>query len=842
MRLQQLLMVKDRQPRITERAQQLCAIGLYLKRALPQGVEGWEKRPLSSQRAEVGRLVLEGRYLEALAFSVLVCDVVVQVAVPWRIHEDAILSVLETVGSVERKATDAAHLVASRFPRLSRWLRKGSVSGFALRYTEEREVKPFVIKEHPGAEKANLWASDVMRWYVALGARERDQWIRFGWMAFGLYNDQVCAALLYAAGVADVFDDPLCVAMRIMWTDQAELKAVNTVLKSSGANATLRGAKLCELVCLKGRGIGALDEAAQAYERTRCAVAQGYNTEDLRRAVREVLHDELDLHALRRQTTADWWSSRWLWCVNGAHSRALERHEPALALGRGGRAHRKEAIEAWAEDPTRAWNGKVYVNTSQKLEHGKTRLLLACDTRSYLAFDELLKPVEAAWRNERVLLDPGRYGPTLMAEKLRAMRGMFYLMADYDDFNSQHTLDAQAIVIDETCRYVGYDAGKTETLVRSFSRMLITSGGRDIGYARGTLMSGHRATSYINTVLNAAYVKLAVGQGWYSFASYHAGDDVVARFNEFDDIAACIDGLRRLGFKLNQTKQSTGDVVAEFLREAVTPQQAQGYLARAVASAVSGNWTTEAQLSGAQYLTNAVVNGRTLINRSGGRREIATVFVDACNRRTHIAKRLLRQLVMGEVGLNSGPVYGMYGSYMGMSVKDEIRLKHERGVTLPVHAATVDYLAHHVAEVEQMAFRLLGTSPVVKMVAASYAKSPLLDRLVSKVCYGVHSSLESYAMTRSCRLEDVPKRDEPRGALSRYPLLHMYKDEITRPVLRELLAHIGRRAVPGHEREQAWGYEHAGVVCNGFAPYTDAARACSRCPCSYVYTARPCYM
>ncbi len=91
--------------------------------------------------------------------------------------------------------------------------------------------------------------------------------------------------------------------------------------------------------------------------------------------------------------------------------------------------------------------------------------------------------------------------------------GRYKLMLDYADFNSAHTLRAQKIVVSEL--FGNLDVTWKQWLIDSFDNMQVQDPDGEWRRVRGTLMSGHRMTSIINTILNAAYLWLVVGRDVY---------------------------------------------------------------------------------------------------------------------------------------------------------------------------------------------------------------------------------------------------------------------------------------------------------------------------------------
>ncbi len=64
-------------------------------------------------------------------------------------------------------------------------------------------------------------------------------------------------------------------------------------------------------------------------------------------------------------------------------------------------------MEALHSNPICALPPAAWVSRSEKLEHGKSRALFACDTINYMHFDAPCTAVERMWHGQRCILQPG---------------------------------------------------------------------------------------------------------------------------------------------------------------------------------------------------------------------------------------------------------------------------------------------------------------------------------------------------------------------------------------------------------------------------------------------------
>jgi hypothetical protein len=718
--------------------------------------------------------------------------------------------------------------------------RKGMID---LRREKQRRYFP-VKKMHAASRKANAYFSEVyadcVRYYPVVASYIQ---MFSGAMQY-FTNDQAASHVVYSIALSGHFSIETAVEMSARAIcDPAGSKALTTVLKSLGANSTIHGALLCEAQCLQGRGVGDIDLASRCRERVgesgRRMCPDLFPDSELERAIRVVVDEELDLGRYEYIDLDKFWSSRWLWSVNGAHSPALANHEPKLGVDIKGRIHRKVAFENWTVNPVVGWDGMTYVSPAAKLEHGKTRLVLACDTRNYLAFSHLFAPIEKCWRNKRTLLDPGKGGCLGIVNRVLELRGSMWLMLDYDDFNAQHTLKAQQLVIKVLCEKVGFPAKLSAPLIRSFERMLVVCEGKDIGFFSATLMSGHRGTTMLNSVLNSAYIYAACPDMWCRFSSMHTGDDVVARFSNPNDIGILLSSLRAHGVKINPMKQSVGLLCAEFLRMCITDRACRGYVTRSIASMISGNWTNDLSLGPSEQLLQSVVSSRAIANRCASAL-IPQVFTSSSAARSRVAREKVRRLLLGEIALGNGPIYKTTSPTVEQLHITEERVELEE-LSVP-HNATSQYLSCHAVPVERLAFELTGASVLKPMVESSYSRTirsatdagrlAKLQRSTTSISVPVNG----YTDVELSRLPD--KKD---GLLSFYPLLQFVKSKLTKDNIRQLLHYVGCESASNPELK-AWGSEAKSIIVKGYFPYSEAAAACSKIGGSVLTVIRPIFM
>ncbi|CCD33024.1 RNA dependent RNA polymerase [Aspergillus foetidus slow virus 1] len=689
--------------------------------------------------------------------------------------------------------------------------------------------KYFPVKKHPGAQtKANVHLAGLVRSAVVLHGRGIIGRVLLA-TAGRLTDDQASSLLIYGSGLLPTFGALgwAIATHMVLYPDDA--KALNGALKALGTNSTPYGCLLVEANTLQGRGVGAIDMREKARERCDPDFIQksvvSANFDELREHVRAVITTELSGRDVKMPTLSDFWTSRWAWCVNGSETAKSDEVlglDPKAYKRTHTRSYRRMAAESVRDEPISTWDGTTYASASPKLEAGKTRAIFACDTRSYFAFSWCLNAVQKAWRNSRVLLDPGIGGHLGMVNRIRhAQRGGgVNLMLDFDDFNSQHHTVAMQIVFDELCKYIGAPDWYRHVLVNSFTRTHVSIDGR-WELVQGTLMSGHRGTTFINSVLNAAYIRMAVGGPYFdSLLSLHTGDDVYIRANTLGDCDYILNRCRDYGCRLNPAKQSVGYYGAEFLRVAIRGERAYGYFARGVSGFVNGNWTSSDPLSLTEGLSSAIASCRTLINRSGDA-SLADLLGPAIRYRRGLTTRQTIQLLRGTLSLEGSPVFNT--NY----IIRNLRVEGVDKETVPIdnrwkRYATTDYLTDHLSPVEVEAIHLAKTDPGPLMIASGYRKGLNLDDKGTPSQVRFRPLPPRLATGFASASQLTARRAEP-GCLAKYPVLSLIAGRLTDDELRHLVAMEGGNNTTSDIRKEAFGESPTSKNIIGFLSYADAA-------------------
>lgn len=712
-----------------------------------------------------------------------------------------------------------------------------SVFGKALCFDEAFRQDYFPVKNYGAATvKTNLNLGPLLR-----AVRTEFSVTKVGELCSllprGINADIVCSFLLY---YLSLFHHIGGEALRIsvgMVLEPANAKGLSTALKALGLNATMPGCLLVEGLNLQGRGVGPIDwekEIGSRIDAERVASDTIQLSDKLRESIDYVIRTELDECELPDMNS--WWTSRWLWCVNGSENASSDEILGIVNKPRDGltnRRYRRMAAEEIAVNPVPNWDGRTIVTPSPKLECGKTRAIFACDTANYFAFSYLMNTVQNKWKNSRVLLDPGRSGYVgLVRRILRGQQhGGINLMLDYDNFNAQHSTATMQYVIEKTCQRVGASEKYTRQLCESFDTMYIRYRGNDL-HVKGTLMSGHRCTTFINSVLNAAYIIAAIGiRAFERMRSLHTGDDVYAHLDTLSDCVNVLRASADLGCRMNPAKQSIGYWNAEFLRMGISRQGSVGYMARAIPALVCGNWTTEEYGNPNEQIRSVIATCRGLFNR-GVPRHVAHILARCLKVFHHVKYRLALPLIEGRIAIEGSPVWSTNLTIRTVELQPTVTERAYVGKDWGRNA-TKDYLSQHLTPVEMLAIRAAQVDPLHRMVESNYKAGVIPSASSMQVRFGpVRSKVPRGVATA----QELVTRNSDKGVLMEYPILVLIKNALTDDHLAELLRSLGLDCGRVPIREFCFGTDSKTKMIVGKIPFSDAANLSRRTSCDIITT------
>lgn len=240
----------------------------------------------------------------------------------------------------------------------------------------------------------------------------------------------------------------------------------------------------------------------------------------------------------------------------------------------------------------------IIARTLIKYEWGKTRALYPCDSSSYILTDFGFLGCEHAMPPNCVAgtdADKLEIVPRLR----RMMVGRLPYCIDFEDFNSQHSTENMQAVLEAYKEvfepFLTNDQLEAiDWVIDGLEHQIVEFPDGHRCHINGTLMSGWRLTSFVNTMLNYAYFRLAEEYCWEQGVSslsdmhaVHSGDDVFVAVSSPRAAQDIKKGLKAIGARLQASKCFFGSV-AEFLRvDALSPDiTGAQYLARSVSTMV----------------------------------------------------------------------------------------------------------------------------------------------------------------------------------------------------------------------------------------------------------------
>jgi hypothetical protein len=547
-----------------------------------------------------------------------------------------------------------------------------------LNWKDDRSVFP--LKDNVGAKnKVNVFFRDV--WTDALVYhKEAARWLSWNQKVLvGMFNDEATAWLIWFCGAWEI-DRAVAVAVIGKAKDYGLMSELSDCLKQSGCGRERLGRYLMELRSLCGRGSVAPDPDADVEGRIDKRVFESSKScgigEEVRRHVRDVLKVELAAKPLW-PSKEDYWDKRWLYTKAGSHARRIETSAFGEKLDLPPQPTRREFSESVSVCLVAFGTAAALAGQSWKLEHYKTRAIYSCDTVNYFTFDYLLRPVEAVWGNVQCLLDPGARERSELYSDLSQRRGV-RLMIDFEDYNSQHTHEAMKIVIEEACRGAPDDVLKwaLDSIDNEWVFWKSSSGEEKSRKTVGGLFSGHRATTFINTILNAAYCRLEMSELYAKMHCLHAGDDVICT-GACDVVDGALTRMVNSSIRMNPSKQGVGTLCGEFLRVSYSAKGAGGYCARSIAGLVSGNWTSDAMLSEVEAMNLYTNMLWTMVVRSEVR-NLGLCLVSTIRRRVPSVGSNAFDICRLQLSVNGSPVLENARDTVGLlslSEKGQRRMK-----------------------------------------------------------------------------------------------------------------------------------------------------------------------
>jgi hypothetical protein len=426
--------------------------------------------------------------------------------------------------------------------------------------------------------------------------------------------DFVTGMLLYWGGVGRNCSAPSFLSLlSLPYQEFAKAaKEASGLIKRWGVCADwhLSPSDAAELHCIGARGVGTIDLQAEKEHRSNLEFAASPPPERIFTLTRDFFDRELKRVKDVRHSPEEYFARR-AFNIAGGSQPSGSQTWPAGAVSADGSTSElkfRHTKKSWAESVTTDYLDKVLAGPARiratfsiKInDPSKVRVLYGCDTESYLAYAYVLGPIEAGVASDEALLRPGASDELAhIRDRLDMLAEALGFMYDFDDFNSQHSyasmkavfqgLRASKWVLKQPAEYQQAVTWCVDALDDLEARY---PDGSKIRQPLG-MMSGWRATSFVNTMLNWAYISNAVAAAQLApddLAGIHAGDDYYGTVKSRESLPYLLASLKAQGNRGQESKTAISREFGEFLRCRYSKEGVNGYVARTIASLATGNF------------------------------------------------------------------------------------------------------------------------------------------------------------------------------------------------------------------------------------------------------------
>jgi hypothetical protein len=426
----------------------------------------------------------------------------------------------------------------------------------------------------------------------------------------------VAEALAYMAGyVKDAHE--AFVAGLVLWVIAADLrlvenilydatfKKVNSVTQWAGVAKSVSSEfknihhytdvpleQAFELQVLVNRGVGEVDWANEQRNRVNPVLVEVDQAQVYMAAKEILLRAKSVRKPYARKSWPEFWEERWAATPTGSvHTQYFDQstYVDKDRLKRTKQYTVTKMPSEYSVDELLLREPEIRAWPSVKYEWSKQRAIYGTDLTSFLLTDFAMPRVEEAISG---FFPVGKMADeTYVARKINLMGTTGVSVCfDYEDFNSQHSFGSMISVLKAYLEVYGIDMSEDQRramfwVIASVKRQIVEAKERSYR-SSGTLFSGWRLTTFINTMLNHIYLEVA-GARKHWINSIHNGDDVLAYASDLKQAIASLAAASDAGIRAQDEKCVIAGT-QEFLRVdrlAVNATGAQ-YLTRAIATAV----------------------------------------------------------------------------------------------------------------------------------------------------------------------------------------------------------------------------------------------------------------
>lgn len=356
-----------------------------------------------------------------------------------------------------------------------------------------------------------------------------------------------------------------------------------------------------------------------------------------------------------KQEWREYWGQRAVMMPAGAVHSTIPGEIQAIKQLPRAIKNKKGLASLYHDVPQTVFTGrqpKIEAFTSTKYEWGKVRALYGCDFTTHVNADFGLMMCEDTFPQ---FVPTGSAATESNVKRvLSSIDNTVPFCFDYDDFNSQHSIESMIAVID-AWRSVYIEDLSNEQLqavdwtMSSIKEQYVNNSYTGDRYkSQGTLFSGWRLTTFINTALNYVYLA-AAGINENCVMSVHNGDDVYAGLNNLQQAVTILKNCKKYSIRANPTKMSVG-TIAEFLRIDMRAKKGTNkqYLSRGISTFVHSRVESESPLSLRGLVSAFKTRYDEVCQRGGESKEIKRLYrkqLDFTRRLFNVDKEIIEDLL-----------------------------------------------------------------------------------------------------------------------------------------------------------------------------------------------------
>lgn len=434
--------------------------------------------------------------------------------------------------------------------------------------------------------------------YDAFSTEEK----RIAQLAFTLPKDVMDSMMAGVMIWLNALDrDQLLVVMQSGILRCVDVKAFKTIGKAISVRAKSM-AKFCDVSCtnlfeidvLVNRIDGDVDWDEEKEHRIHPRLAQVDPDVVYEKAKRIFAHGKASNEKYRGITKKQFVKMRWQWTPAGSYysqykedkayrAPVQEMRNKLFAVSRMSAEHVNKMLD---REPA------MSATTSTKYEWGKTRAIYGCDITSFM------QATFGFWKAEETLpiyFPVGQNSDNAAVARAVAgtIAGKTPFCFDFEDFNSQHSTESmQAVLRAWKDLYAGEmseeQSSACDWVIKSLDNVTVNvlkDGHLTDSYKlAGTLLSGWRLTSFVNTVLNKIYC-MHLTEEDESIKSVHNGDDILLGLSTLAQAQKMLRNAGKYSIRAQASKCALGGL-AEFLRVDYAEGVGAQYATRAIATLV----------------------------------------------------------------------------------------------------------------------------------------------------------------------------------------------------------------------------------------------------------------